>query len=106
MEMIEYQKEAEKTACYSKPKGQEWLYPALGLPEEVGEVCGKLAKSVRGDKELDKEELIKELGDCLWMLAMLAKELDINLEIVAVTNLRKLRDRQKRNVIKGDGDNR
>ena len=106
MEMIEYQKEALKTACYGKPDGMSWLYPALLLTEEAGEVAGKLAKTVRGDKGLDKKEIEKELGDCLWAIAVLAHELEIKLEDVAIGNILKLQDRQKRGVLKGSGDNR
>lgn len=57
-----YQELAHKYANYEND-----IYPYLGLQEEIGEAIGKIAKSYRGDKELDLEELKKELGDCLWM---------------------------------------
>lgn len=60
-------------------------------------------KDMRGDKFM---ELIKELGDILWQLAGMHHVLDIKLESTAWSNLLKLADRQKRNVIDGEGDNR
>lgn len=62
-----YQGLAHKYANYEND-----IYPYLGLQEEIGEAIGKIAKSYRGDKELDLEELKKELGDCLWMLSEIA----------------------------------
>ena len=64
---------------------------------------------LRDDKTMSEErrqELILEFGDVLWYLANLAKELDVSLEEIATQNIAKLASRNKRNVIKGDGDNR
>jgi NTP pyrophosphatase (non-canonical NTP hydrolase) len=97
-----YQDEAGKTAIYEHP-----LYPVLGLAEETGEVCGKVAKVLRGDNPLiDTDAMAKELGDVLWMLAMCCKELGIDLADVAELNLRKLQGRAKANTLQGDGDDR
>lgn len=98
-----YQELARRFACYNDP-----LYPFLGLAEEAGEVCGKIAKHLRGDKGavLDKEPVIKELGDVLWMVSQCCEELDISMSIVASENLEKLTKRQMEGKIKGDGDDR
>ena len=48
----------------------------------------------------------KELGDVLWYVSALARDLDITLEDVANANLKKLEDRKNRNKIKGSGDDR
>jgi len=50
--------------------------------------------------------LKKELGDVLWYLSAIASDLDISLEDVARTNLKKLESRLIRNKIRGTGDNR
>ena len=113
-----YQLHAHETADY--PSGfvgdfnvanaTEWLYPALGLSEEAGEVAGKFAKAVRDcNGKIDdtrKEEIKKELGDTLWFVSEIATCLDIPLEEVAQKNLEKLASRKARGVIHGSGDNR
>lgn len=100
---IPYQGKAAEFASYGN-----WLYPFLGLAEEAGEVVGKIAKSMRGDYSLEdkKEELVKELGDCMWMLALCCCELNVDIETVQMKNIAKLEDRKRRGVIRGDGDNR
>lgn len=83
---------------------------ALGLAGESGEVCDKIKKIIRDKNgeasEADKTEVIKEMGDVLWYLAMLARYLGTDFEKVAELNIEKLTDRQKRNKIHGAGDNR
>ena len=110
MEMLEYQKEALKTALFPDVGGISWIYPAMGLAGEAGEVSEKLKKVIRdfnGELTAERrEEVKKELGDVLWYTAVLSHKLGIDLEDVAWGNIKKLRSRQERNVIKGEGDNR
>lgn len=110
MQFSEYQQKAIKTALYPKVAGHGWMYPALGLANEAGEVNGKLKKVIRdNDSVVDDErrkDIAKELGDVLWYLAQVATELDIDLNEVAEANIGKLLSRQERGVIKGNGDNR
>jgi NTP pyrophosphatase (non-canonical NTP hydrolase) len=105
MDFSAYQQEAAKTAIYTDP-----TYPVLGLAEEAGEVAGIVAKAVRDNSgELTPqhvERLKKELGDVLWMVAMIAYEWAIPLGEIAQANLDKLRDRQARGVLGGSGDDR
>ncbi len=58
-----YSKEAMKFAAYD-----DNMYPFWAVLEELGEFAGKIAKSLRGDKELDIDGLCKEAGDVLWQL--------------------------------------
>jgi NTP pyrophosphatase (non-canonical NTP hydrolase) len=104
MEFKKYQELAKTTAIY--PENAKIFYPCLGLAGEVGEICEKIKKHVRDGRELDKEDLTKELGDVLWYLSALSGDLGINLEDVAVKNYEKLKSRMERNVISGSGDNR
>lgn len=99
----EYQTKTGETVEY--PEDQAIEYLALGLNGEAGEVAEKVKKHIRDGKNLD-ENFAKELGDVLWYLVRLVDELDSDIETVADQNLDKLFDRQERNVIKGDGDNR
>lgn len=100
----EYQALAKTTAIY--PEGSRVVYPTLGLCGETGEIAEKIKKHIRDGKELDKEDLKKELGDVLWYLSALAGDLGIDLQDVALTNYLKLKSRKERNVIQGSGDNR
>jgi|ERR1017187_9265527 NTP pyrophosphatase (non-canonical NTP hydrolase) len=113
MDFNKYQEEAWETAQYPQ-SGANMVYPALGLAGEAGEVAEKIKKLWRnqgitnGTLITDNEaiELAKELGDVLWYISALAKELEIPLEDVAQMNLDKLHDRAARGVIKSEGDNR
>lgn len=90
----DYQAEAMKTKAY--PDDKRIIYPVGLLTEEAGEVAGKLNKYHR-DGVWDRDAIIKEMGDVMWALAALASDLNIKLEEVADRNIKKLRDRQKRN---------
>lgn len=85
-------------------------YGGLGLASEAGEVAGKLKRVIRDhDNEITpemKETLKKELGDVLWYVNFLAVQLGFELDEVAQANLTKLKDRQLRSTIQGEGDNR
>ena len=96
-----YQKGAATTAIYKDP-----IYPVLALGEEAGEVLGKFAKAVRKGVEFPKDDIIKELGDVLWNVAMIAHDLGVPLSVVARLNLLKLQDRRNRSVLEGSGDDR
>ena len=104
MDFSDYQKDAIKTRIY--PADAMVTYPAMGLTGEVGELMNKLKKVVRDDAELDKADLTAEMGDILWYLAVLAADLDISLQVAAEINLEKLKDRQQRGKLQGNGDNR
>ena len=105
----EYQEEAASTAVY-----QHGFYPFLGLSEEVGEFVGLAAKEARGDDMLRRfgsseglrQACVKEAGDVLWQLAQCLTELGISLQEVADANIKKVKDRQARGVLKGAGDDR
>lgn len=108
MKLNDYQAAAKQFACYHNHDAEEdvAIYPFLALSEEIGEVNGKIAKSLRGDRELDLASIAKELGDVLWNLSECARQIGCSLEAIAQDNLSKLQDRKDRDVIKGDGDNR
>lgn len=119
MELNDFQKQAMTTCTESS---HNFAYMFMNLVGEVGEFSSKVAKWVRKGKlnisgnELtkpfakftgeDEVELRKEAGDILWQLSGLCTVMGWTLEEVAQENLAKLADRQKRNVIVGNGDNR
>lgn len=98
-----YSKSVEKFIV-TEPKNR-LMENILGLGEESGEVQGKIKRLIR-DKSFSKSDVIKELGDCLFYVTAIANYLDSNLQEVANANMKKLHDREKRNKIKGSGDNR
>ena len=99
-----YQEQAKATAVYPYEKADQYLI--AGLAGEVGELASLFAKHWRGDGPLTRDDLEAELGDVLWFVAMLAKELGYDLSDVAQNNLNKLADRANRGKLKGSGDNR
>lgn len=88
------------------PDAHKIVYPTLGMMGEAGEASEKVKKWLRGDRELDKRELVKELGDVVWYIAALADDLGYTLEEVLLANVSKLSDRKDRGVVRGSGDNR
>ena len=105
----EYQRKARTTAVYPD-LGNNYIYPALGLAGEAGEVCEKIKKALRDDGgEITSERYLllrKEVGDVLWYVANLCEELDMIMGDVAQENIDKLLSRKERDVLKGDGDER
>lgn len=105
----QYQYLSTQTAQYPFA-GENPYYVVLGLGGEAGEVCDKFKKIMRDKKGIindhDKNEISKELGDCLWYLSQICEELGVRLEDVALQNIKKLADRKERGVIMGEGDNR
>lgn len=103
-----YQVKAAKYAKY--PEAFRHVYPTLGLVGEAGEVAEKVKKVIRDENcILTKEksdEIAKELGDVMWYVANLARELGYSLSTIADMNIRKLESRYLRNKINGNGDNR
>jgi NTP pyrophosphatase (non-canonical NTP hydrolase) len=109
MTFEEYQQKSKETAIYPEV-GNNFIYPALGLVGEAGEVADKIKKIIRDDRYIITEEkrgeLEKELGDVLWYLSQLSTELNLSLDKIAKSNIEKLQSRKERGVISGSGDNR
>tara|TARA_B100002019_G_scaffold139326_2_gene120010 strand:+ start:9754 stop:10077 length:324 start_codon:yes stop_codon:yes gene_type:complete len=106
MNFYEYQLNALRTAVY--PKKYAISYPALGLAEEAGEVCGKISKMMRDNIQIQdqKKAIASEMGDVLWMLAALAHDCGLSLQTIAEMNAEKLKKRQEKGTLHGEGDDR
>lgn len=117
--MNEYQRFTDTTAIYrdsidkvcdsnSLQRKLKIAYAAMELADEAGEVCGKIKKHLRGDRNLSETaELVKgELGDVFYPLACICTEFGFTMEEVVEANQEKLQGRKERGVIKGDGDAR
>ena len=119
MTFDEYQ---ELAMTFCTKESNNLTYMLLGLNEEVGELTGKLAKAVRkgllnpdltfNEDNISEEHfelmdnITKECGDVLWMLAGVHSVLNKRLETTAHLNIHKLTSRKNRGVIVGEGDNR
>lgn len=66
---------------------------ALGLSGEAGEVADMVKKHLFHSHPLGRDEMVKELGDCLWYVAAMATALDIPLSEIGERNIEKLRRR-------------
>ena len=102
-QMNDYQRAAVSAAIYKKEHAV--IYPALGLAAEAGEVANKVKKILR-DGKFDREAIADEVGDCMWYIAALCRDLNIDMQQIADNNIKKLKDRLERGVISGSGDNR
>lgn len=78
----------------------------LGLVGESGEVAEKTKKLLRDSSRLDRDDIIKEIGDVVFYATALANYFDSSLAEVMEMNMKKLNDRAARGVIRGNGDNR
>lgn len=94
MDLNEYQKQALRTAAHLMRKTDiDFGVVALGVAGEAGEVADYVKKVIGHGHKMDKDKLIKELGDVMWYVAVMASMLDVPLSDVAVTNIAKLKAR-------------
>ena len=93
MEINEYQKLAMVTLNKKLEQKEILTNSVMGLCGESGEACDIVKKHLFHGHELDREALIKELGDVAWYLAEAAAALDIDLDEVFERNIEKLKKR-------------
>ena len=103
MTFNDYQKQASETAIYRSEHAV--IYPALGLAGEAGEVANKVKKILR-DNKFDRDQVAAEVGDCLWYIAAICRDLNVDMGELAQANLDKLNDRKERGTLQGNGDTR
>lgn len=106
MTFEDYQSQTYSTNLY--PEDMMLFCLALGINSEAGEIADKIKKFYRGD-QMDtglKLLLMGEIGDILWYISESANYLGVGLSEIAQMNIEKLKDRAKRCVINGSGDER
>lgn len=89
----EYQKLALKTLNPKLTKKEVLINGVMGLCGESGEAIDLVKKHLAHGHQLDRDALIKELGDIAWYLAETAYALDVELEKVLELNIEKLKKR-------------
>ena len=93
MTVNEYQQLAMTTLNPQLSKKDVLINGVMGLCGESGEAIDIVKKHLAQGHDLDREGLIKELGDIAWYLAETATALDVSLEEVLERNIEKLRKR-------------
>ena len=93
MTVNEYQKLAMTTLNPALEQKDVLINGVMGLCGESGEAIDIVKKHLAQGHPLDREKLIKELGDIAWYLAETATALDVTLEEVLQGNIEKLRRR-------------
>ena len=93
MTLNEYQKLAMTTLNPALDGKDVLINGVMGLCGEAGEAIDIVKKHLAQGHELDREALIKELGDVAWYLAETAYALGVPLEEVCSRNIEKLRRR-------------
>jgi NTP pyrophosphatase (non-canonical NTP hydrolase) len=90
MDFNEYQTLAMRTANSNCKNIANF---GLGLCGESGEVVELIKKHLFHGHKLDKDKIVKEMGDCAWYLALGCEVMGIKLEDVINANVAKLKDR-------------
>lgn len=93
MQGNEYQKLAMTTLNPALSKQDVLINGVMGLCGESGEAIDLVKKHLHQGHPLDREKLVKELGDIAWYLAETAYALDVELDDVLEQNITKLRAR-------------
>ena len=117
MDLNEYMREIDPLAVYPTkvpdditPDMVGLIYVMLKLPGECAEISQHIGKAIRDDGFVITDErslkLHKEIGDAFWYLVRACHHLGFDPEAILDENVRKLRGRQERGTLTGDGDDR
>lgn len=95
MTLNEFQVSAMRTASgvSSAHEDNLLLNGVMGLNGEAGECIDMVKKKMFQGHDLDKEHMAKELGDCLWYIAIAAKGIGYSLDEIGEMNKSKLEER-------------
>jgi len=69
------------------------LHAMIGMCTEAGEIQDQMKKAIFYGKVLDKTNLVEELGDVMWYIAVACDTLGVSLEEVMAKNNAKLEAR-------------
>lgn len=101
MKMKDYVKQSARTATADyraigarlTPQAIDLLHAAMGLSTEANEVVDQMKKVLFYGKPLDQTNIKEELGDLMFYMAMICRELDLSFEELATINIEKLKKR-------------
>jgi NTP pyrophosphatase (non-canonical NTP hydrolase) len=69
------------------------LHAAIGLATETGELVDAYKKYMFYGKQIDNVNIVEELGDLMWYLAIACDSVGVTIEEVMALNIKKLRGR-------------
>ncbi len=92
MEIREYLKASERTLI-NKGYDMNLLHAAMGISTESGEMLDQLKRVIFYGKALDVVNVKEEIGDLMWYIAILIRELDLDFEEILSLNIDKLKAR-------------
>lgn len=93
MDIKEYQEKAMRTKNNDLTRDQLLLDGVLGLCGEAGEVSDMLKKHLFQGHDFKKDDLINELGDVMWYIALICESQHLSLNGVMQRNIDKLEKR-------------
>ena len=93
MEANKYQELAMRTVNKELSKKEMLVNGVMGLNGESGEVIDLVKKHLFHGHDLDRDKIIKELGDVLWYIAEVCSSLDVSIDEVMEKNIEKLAKR-------------
>lgn len=94
--MNEYQAQALRTLSDQYHVGAvdpDLLHAAIGLATESGELLDALKRRLFYGKPLDDVNLVEELGDLMWYIAVACHSLGTTIDAVCAANITKLKRR-------------
>lgn len=92
MDFNEYQQKALRTAKRIT-FNLDLTHAAYGLAGEAGEFIDSVKKNQIYGQEINRENLLEEIGDILWYAALAAEVLGCDLNEIASQNISKLQAR-------------
>jgi NTP pyrophosphatase (non-canonical NTP hydrolase) len=106
MDNKRYREAIDRTMNNDLTEKEKLSMLALGIAGEAGEIVDTLKKVLYHGHELDREDLIKELGDLEWYVTHLKKLLNISSDYVRMKNIEKLKKRYPNGFSEQDSINR
>lgn len=92
MDIIEYQEASERTLI-DKGHDLNLLHAAMGIGTEAGELLDAFKRKIFYGKDLDVVNVKEEIGDLMWYVAILLRELDLDFHEILDLNIEKLKAR-------------
>ncbi|MCK9596684.1 nucleoside triphosphate pyrophosphohydrolase family protein [Candidatus Pacearchaeota archaeon] len=90
---IDLVKRTESPYDIPKDINKRLMHAILGISTESGELVDAIKKYIFYNKSLNNINLVEEVGDLLWYIAIICDVLDISFEEVMKKNIAKLRVR-------------